>query len=148
MGSRTQTMIKMKPAYQPSLILIVLCISLPVYATKSFKDDSCFLDPLPSTSDMDVRKFKYTIHKRNLRSVDELIPLLGDHRDYFTMTYKSDSPEGYITDPAHPRIIAFGSDAQLVIAYNGCPEDQIKKMRLIPHAKKSSSRALIRNLEK
>jgi hypothetical protein len=57
-----------------------------------------------------------------IRSIDELLPCLpADVRRDFTLVYGSRSPERYSASPSHPRVILFGPDAHLLMAFTGDP---------------------------
>lgn len=69
-------------------------------------------------------QLKRIIEQNNIRSVDDLVPHLGEHRDYWTPIYESESLHKPLTSPERPRYMLTGPDADFVITYVECPPGQ------------------------
>jgi cytochrome c553 len=58
-------------------------------------------------------------------SVDELLPRLDPQLlDNFTLVYETRGPQRDV-DPLHPRVILFGGDARLLLAFTGGPDRDV-----------------------
>ena len=87
----------------------------------------------PVAGPLDYAGLRRLIESRQIASVDELLPCLPvDLRSHFTFVYESRSPEKDAVDALRPRVLIFGSDARLVLAYTGSPTarhgDQLQTM--------------------
>jgi cytochrome c553 len=73
-------------------------------------------------------------------SLADLLPLLDDDlRGNFTLVYASRSPERDI-DPRHPRVVLFGRDARLVLAFTGDPAGASRDVVQVMHYRAATRR--------
>jgi mono/diheme cytochrome c family protein len=69
-------------------------------------------------SDFDMQALAGIIRTVNVRSVEEMLPLLpSDLRANYTLAFASRSLQG--ATPSAPRAILFGSDARFIVTFNG-----------------------------
>ena len=86
-------------------LIVVLSFSFRVQAAESFSFSS-------------VAKL---IKDKHLKSIDELLPLLPRTlRSHFVLVYNSHSLQK--ASPLFPRVILYGEDAKLLLAFNGNPD--------------------------
>ena len=66
-------------------------------------------------------------------SIAELVPLLDEElRSSFTLVFATRSPQQDV-DPVHPRVVLFGHDARLVLAFTGDPTGQNRDILEVVH---------------
>jgi hypothetical protein len=86
-----------------SISLMAMCLFVPYSSAQTYED------------------LVKTIRKNHVHSISELLPLLPeDYRREFTLVMQSRSLQG--ATAANPRVIMSGTSGQLVIAFNGSPE--------------------------
>jgi hypothetical protein len=73
--------------------------------------------------DLTFDSLQRLMQSRGIHSVDELIPALPEElRRHYTLVFASRSLQG--ASFSNPRVILFGSDALLVVTYNGDPHER------------------------
>ena len=93
------------------------------------------LAPLAASAAMDFEDLRDLVQKENLRSVEAVIERLPDDlRQGFTLMHRSRSLQG--ASATHPRAILFGSTGELILSFNGHPQqtayDSIEVLEFLP----------------
>lgn len=84
--------------------------------------------PAPENQgDLTYKALIEIINKKKIRSIDDLVPELGNHKDYFTVCGAGESAQADLADLKHPRIIPYGKSANLFIGYVSCEKDPDSK---------------------
>jgi mono/diheme cytochrome c family protein len=76
--------------------------------------------PTPFRSPLTYQSIVALVSQAGIGSIDDLLECLpAEYRRHFTLVYRSRSPERDSIDPLHPRVILFGLDARLLLAFTG-----------------------------
>jgi hypothetical protein len=85
----------------------------------------------PVAAKLDYATLTQVIEKCDIRTVEKLLPLLPeDYRSSFTLMRKSGSNQE--AGDENPRVILFGKDAKLILAFNGANADLLAGKKAIP----------------
>lgn len=81
-----------------------------------------FLEQTPVVSSKEVLDWVSPTQASPVTSVESLLAKLPEaYRTYFVLQY--DSHSNHLSDTTHPRVIFFGPDAKLLLAFSGLPSD-------------------------
>lgn len=81
-----------------------------------------FIEQPPLVTAKEVLDWVNPEKAKPIKSVEELLSRLPEaYRTYFVLQYKSHS--NHLSDSLHPRVIFFGADARLLLAFSGLPSD-------------------------
>src|SRR5262252_5540105 len=73
-------------------------------------------------------------------TIDELLPRLDqDLLDNFTLVYETRGPQRDV-DPLHPRVVLFGRDARLLLAFTGDPSGPNRDVLDVIHYREAARR--------
>lgn len=79
-------------------------------------------EPLTQESDLKFSDIQSLIERCGIRSNEELVPRLPQsYRKHFTLMHQSRALFGPSVSAGFPRVISFGKDAKLIVAFNGDP---------------------------
>lgn len=68
------------------------------------------------------------IKAEKITNIDDLVPKLKAHKEFWTACGESESAQEKLADPTHPRIIAYGKSANMFLGYVSCElEDSVEK---------------------
>lgn len=98
------------------LFILGLILSFPLQSIPSFTEQT------PLVTAKDVLDWVNPEKSEPVKTVEELLGKLPKaYRTYFVLQYKSHS--NHLSDSSHPRVIFFGADARLLLAFSGLPSD-------------------------
>lgn len=79
---------------------------------------------LPEKDDLTFKDLMSLISKKDIKSIDELVPYLKNNRKNWTAMYDSNSPQEDAVSCANPRIISIGRGRKLLLAWVNCIGDE------------------------
>jgi hypothetical protein len=75
----------------------------------------------PIDTPVTFQKIQFALEGCQIHTIEELLPLLpAEFRSRFVLVYSSRSLQG--ASPRYPRVILFGLDAKLILAFTGSPD--------------------------